>query len=80
MPVPHDLYQDLSITKEKIQQIRSQDPHLDALINKYLQADKEVVEAETATSDAPSDDVLRKLKEVRVFVKDQIVANLQQHL
>ncbi|WP_065257831.1 MULTISPECIES: hypothetical protein [Pseudomonas] len=80
MPVPHDLYQDLNITKEKIQQIRSQDPHLDALINKYLLADKDVVEAENATSNAPSDDVLRKLKETRVYVKDQIVAQLQPHL
>ncbi len=77
MPVPHDLFQDLSHTKEEIQQKRTQDPHLDALINKYSQADAEVVKAETATSDAPSDETLKKLKEKRLQVKDKIVEQLQ---
>ncbi|MCS3839147.1 hypothetical protein HNR03_003755 [Pseudomonas sp. JAI111] len=77
MPVPHDLYQDLKISKEDIQQKRSKDPVLDSLINKYSQADAEVVKAETAKSDAPSDDVLKKLKEARVLVKDKIVKQLQ---
>ena len=73
MPVPHDLFQDLSCTKEEIQQKRTKDPLLDSLINKYSQADAEVVKAETASSDAPSDDVLKKLKEKRLQVKDKIV-------
>lgn len=77
MPVPHDLFQDLSCTKEEIQQKRTQDPRLDSLINKYSQADADVVKAETATSDAPSDDVLKKLKEKRLKVKDEIVSHLQ---
>ncbi|CAI8795910.1 DUF465 domain-containing protein [Pseudomonas sp. fls2-241-R2A-110] len=77
MPVIHDLYQDLKISKEDIQQKRSKDPVLDSLINKYSQADAEVVKAETAKSDAPSDDVLKKLKEARVLVKDKIVKQLQ---
>ncbi|MDR9863009.1 MULTISPECIES: DUF465 domain-containing protein [Pseudomonas] len=77
MPVPHDLFQDLSCTKEEIQQKRTQDPRLDSLINKYSQADADVVKAETATSDAPSDDVLKKLKEKRLKVKDEIVTHLQ---
>ena len=77
MPVTHDLYQDLKLTKEEIQQRRTQDPHLDALINKYSEADAEVVKAETATSDAPSDDTLKKLKEKRLQVKDRIVEQLQ---
>ena len=77
MPVPHDLFQDLSCTKEEIQQKRTQDPRLDSLINKYSQADAEVVKAETATSDAPSDDTLKKLKEKRLQVKDKIVEQLQ---
>ncbi|EJZ58642.1 MULTISPECIES: YdcH family protein [Pseudomonas] len=77
MPVTHDLYQDLKLTKEEIQQKRTEDPFLDALINKYSQADAEVVKAETATSDAPSDDTLKKLKEKRLQVKDKIVAQLQ---
>jgi uncharacterized protein YdcH (DUF465 family) len=77
MPVTHDLLQDLKLTKEEIQQKRTADPFLDALINKYSQADAEVVKAETATSDAPSDDTLKKLKEKRLQVKDKIVQQLQ---
>ncbi|KAA0995073.1 DUF465 domain-containing protein [Pseudomonas sp. ANT_J12] len=77
MPVPHNLYQDLNIPKEVIQQKRTTDPLLDSLINKYVQADNEVVKAETAQSDAPSDDALKKLKEQRLQVKDKIVQQLQ---
>ncbi|MBV7476350.1 DUF465 domain-containing protein [Pseudomonas sp. PDM31] len=77
MPVTHDLYQDLRCTKEEIQQKRTKDPLLDSLLNKYSQADADVVKAETATSDAPSDDALKKLKERRLQVKDKIVQQLQ---
>ncbi|MFJ7281807.1 hypothetical protein [Pseudomonas sp. NPDC099000] len=77
MPVPHDLYQDLKLSKEDIQQKRSKDSRLDSLLNQYSQADAEVVKAETAQSDAPSDDALKKLKEKRVQVKNQIVDRLQ---
>ncbi|TPG66219.1 DUF465 domain-containing protein [Pseudomonas arsenicoxydans] len=77
MPVNHDLYQDLKVSKEEIQQRRTKDPLLDSLINKYSQADAEVVKAETAKSDAPSDDQLKKLKEHRLLVKDKIVKQLQ---
>lgn len=76
MPVSHDLYQDLGCKKEEIEQKRSEDPKLDSLLNKYFDVDAEVVEAETAQSDAPSDDELKKLKEKRVIVKEQIVARL----
>jgi uncharacterized protein YdcH (DUF465 family) len=74
MPVPHDLYQDLKISKEDIQQKRTKDPLLDSLINKYSQADAEVVKAEQAKS---SDDAVNKLKETRLRVKDKIVQQLQ---
>ena len=77
MPVTHDLYQDLKLSKEEIQQKRTKDPLLDSLINKYSQADAEVVKAETAQSDALSDDALKKLKEKRVQVKNKIVDRLQ---
>ncbi|MDI2590552.1 DUF465 domain-containing protein [Pseudomonas sp. N3-W] len=77
MPVTHDLYQDLKRSKEEIQQKRAEDPLLDSLIEKYSRADAEVVKAETAQSDAPSDDALRKLKEKRLLVKDKIVRQLQ---
>ncbi|AMT88751.1 hypothetical protein SAMN05216509_0701 [Pseudomonas sp. B10] len=76
MPVSHDLYQDLGCKKEEIEQKRSEDPKLDSLLNKYFDVDKAVVEAENAQSDAPTDDELKKLKEKRVIVKEQIVAQL----
>ncbi|MET0846899.1 MAG: DUF465 domain-containing protein [Pseudomonas sp.] len=78
MPVPHDICQDLKLSKEDIQQKRTKDPRLDSLLNQYSQADAEVVKAETAQSDAPSDDALKKLKEKRVKVKDKIVDLLQK--
>ncbi|CAI8931919.1 DUF465 domain-containing protein [Pseudomonas sp. IT-P44] len=74
MPVPHDLYQDLKLSKEDIQQKRTKDPLLDSLINKYSQADAEVVKAEQAKS---SDDSVKKLKEKRFQVKEKIVQQLQ---
>ena len=73
MPVPHDLYQDLKRSKEEIQQKRTKDPLLDSLLNKYSQADAEVVKAEEAKS---NDDTVRKLKEARLQVKDKIVKQL----
>ena len=73
MPVPHDLYQDLKCSKEDIQQKRTKDPLLDSLLNKYSLADAEVVKAEEAKS---NDDTVRKLKEVRLQVKDKIVRQL----
>jgi uncharacterized protein YdcH (DUF465 family) len=77
MPVTHDLYQDLRCTKEEIQQKRTKDPLLDSLLNKYSQADAEVLKAESAQSDAPSDDALKRLKEKRVQFKKQILDRLQ---
>ena len=74
MPVPHDLYADLNFSKEDIQQKRTTDPLLDSLINKYSQADAEVVKAEQAKS---SDDSVKKLKEKRFQVKEKIVQQLQ---
>ncbi|MCY1261485.1 hypothetical protein PSJE_01050 [Pseudomonas jessenii] len=73
MPVPHDLYQDLKRSKEEVQQKRTKDPLLDSLLNKYSQADAEVVKAEEAKS---NDDMVRKLKEARLLVKDKIVKQL----
>ena len=73
MPVPHDLYQDLKRSKEEVQQKRTKDPLLDSLLNKYSQADAEVVKAEEAKS---NEDTVRKLKEVRLQVKDKIVRQL----
>lgn len=57
MPVTHDLYQDLSCSKEDIQQRRASDPHLNALFDKYTSIDDQVLKAEAA---AAADDELKK--------------------
>ncbi|OLF53360.1 DUF465 domain-containing protein [Pseudomonas chlororaphis] len=69
MPVPHDLYQDLSCSKEDIQQRRANDPHLNALFDKYDTIDGQVLKAEAA---AAADDEVKKLKEKRLLIKDEI--------
>ncbi|SFQ70838.1 hypothetical protein SAMN03159489_05038 [Pseudomonas sp. NFPP07] len=73
MPVPHDLYQDLSYSKEDIQQRRANDPHLNALFDKYSSIDDQVLKAEAA---AAADDELKKLKEKRLLIKDEISEKL----
>ncbi|NBF04626.1 DUF465 domain-containing protein [Pseudomonas sp. Fl5BN2] len=73
MPVTHDLYQDLSCSKEDIQQRRASDPHLNALFDKYTSIDNQVLKAEAA---AAADDELKKLKEKRLLIKDEISQKL----
>lgn len=78
MPVPHDLYQDLSYTKDEIQQKRSENPRLDSLIQKYSQLDAEVLEAEKPTSAGMPDVALETLKKERLMIKDEIVTQLKK--
>ncbi|PTB81983.1 hypothetical protein C9924_01025 [Alloalcanivorax venustensis] len=73
MPLTHDLYQDLSCSKEDIQQRRASDPHLNALFDKYTSIDDQVLKAEAA---AAADDELKKLKEKRLLIKDEIAGKL----
>ncbi|MGY2378451.1 YdcH family protein [Pseudomonas sp. SDO524_S393] len=73
MPVKHDLYQDLGISKEVVHERRASDAHLDSLLNKYDDADKEVLKAEAASA---SDDIVEKLKKERLLIKDKIVGQL----
>ncbi|MBW0235969.1 MULTISPECIES: YdcH family protein [Pseudomonas] len=76
MPVKHDLLQDLGLTKEAVSQSRSADPHLDKLFVQYNEKDAEVVEAEANDAIGVPDDVLRKLKEQRLQIKDKIAQRL----
>ncbi|POA19968.1 hypothetical protein C1886_10755 [Pseudomonas sp. FW300-N1A1] len=73
MPVKHDLYQDLSCSREVVQQKRANDPHLNALLDKYSDIDNQVLKAEAS---AQGDDDVRKLKEKRLSIKDEISQNL----
>ena len=42
MPVKHDLYADLSHTRDEVQKLRASDPHLHALLDKYSNIDTQV--------------------------------------
>ncbi|MDY7553723.1 DUF465 domain-containing protein [Pseudomonas veronii] len=74
MPVKHDLYQDLGLSKDEVDGHRAKNPRLNALFDKYNAVDELVVSAEKA---AGSDEELKKLKEKRLLVKDEIKDLLQ---
>ena len=73
MPVKHDLYQDLGLSKDVIHERRAGDKRLDSLLTQYDDADKEVLKAEAASA---SDEDVEKLKKKRLLVKDKIVEQL----
>ena len=73
MPVKHDLYQDLGLSKEVVHERRAQDKRLDALLTQYDAADGEVLAAEKASA---SDEEVEKLKKKRLLIKDEIVGRL----
>jgi uncharacterized protein YdcH (DUF465 family) len=74
MPVKHDLYADLSITKEELGKRRGNDVKLNALVDQYDELDAQIVGIEEK-GDA-SDDELRTLKEKRLLAKDKIARQL----
>jgi len=73
MPVKHDMYQDLGLSKEVVHERRANDKRLDSLLTQYDDADKEVLKAESASA---SDEDVEKLKKKRLLIKDDIVAKL----
>ena len=73
MPVKHDLYQDLGLSKEVVHERRAQDKRLDSLLTQYDAADGEVLAAEKASA---SDEEVEKLKKKRLLVKDEIAQRL----
>lgn len=73
MPVKHDLYQDLGLSKEVVHERRANDKRLDSLLTQYDDADKEVLKAESASA---NDEDVEKLKKKRLLIKDDIVAKL----
>lgn len=73
MPVKHDLYQDLGLSKEVVHERRATDKRLDSLLTQYDAADREVLAAENASA---SDEDVEKLKKKRLLLKDEIVGRL----
>lgn len=75
MPVKHNLFADLKLSKEEVEQRSKSDDRLSQLLTQYHVSDADVVKAED--SSAP-DDQVRKLKEKRLLIKDKIVQRLEQ--
>lgn len=63
MPVKHDLYADLSVSKDKLGELRSKDARLNQLVEHYDRIDADIVKAEAGSAGDISDDQLKKLKE-----------------
>lgn len=78
MPVKHDLYQDLNISKDAAAKLEGQNGHFLGLVNKYKAADDAVVEAEARNAIGVSDDILLDLKARRLKIKDQIADYVHQ--
>ncbi|WP_460135685.1 DUF465 domain-containing protein [Pseudomonas sp. S1_E04] len=73
MPVKHDLYQDLGLSKDDVHKRRANDDRLDSLLAQYDMADKQVLEAESRKADDKEVEVLKKK---RLLVKDEIAGRL----
>jgi uncharacterized protein YdcH (DUF465 family) len=78
MPVKHDLYADLSITKDELVKLRSKDARLNHLVDQYDTIDADIVKAEAGSAGDVTDDQLKKLKEKRLVAKDNIVKQMTQ--
>ena len=78
MPVKHDLYKDLGLTKEQVSERSKTDGKLNKLLVEYGQIDTSVLDAESGSAGSVSDDELKKLKEKRLLIKDRIVQRLEQ--
>ena len=73
MPVKHDLYQDLGLSKEDVHKRRAQDNRLDSLLTQYDDADAKVLKAQKASA---SDEEVENLKKKRLSIKDEIAQRL----
>jgi uncharacterized protein YdcH (DUF465 family) len=77
MPVKHDLYADLSFTREQVTERRKTDRKLNQLLTDYDDSDANVLTAESGAAGNIDDDKLKKLKEKRLLIKDKIVQRLE---
>lgn len=77
MPVKHDLFKDLSFSKEQVTERSKTDKKLNHLLADYGQIDLQVLDVESGAAGNVSDDALKKLKEKRLLIKDSIVQRLE---
>lgn len=73
MPVKHNLFADLKLSKEEVETRAKSDDRLSQLLTQYHVSDADVVKAEDR---AAPDDEVKKLKEKRLLIKDKIVQQL----
>lgn len=73
MPVKHDLFADLQLTREEVVLRSKSDAKLQHLLADYDDTDTQVIDAEKGLAGGIGDDELKKLKEKRLLVKDRIV-------
>ncbi|PWB34683.1 hypothetical protein DCO48_05950 [Pseudomonas sp. SDI] len=74
MPVKHDLFADLHVSKEVFEKKKEADPRLSQLYDKYLAKDSEVLKAEDS---AAADEVVNRLRVERLKLKDDISDHLK---
>ncbi|RRV07343.1 hypothetical protein EGJ27_11700 [Pseudomonas sp. v388] len=76
MPVKHDLFADLKLTRDEVAERSRSDARLQQLLSDYDETDLQVLDAEKGLAGGVGDDDLKKLKEKRLLVKDKIVQRL----
>lgn len=76
MPVKHDLFADLKLTRDEVTERSRSDARLQQLLTDYDETDVQVLNAEKGLAGGAGDDDLKKLKEKRLLVKDKIVQRL----
>lgn len=72
---PHELAAEFPDKIEKLHSLRLSDAHFARLADSYHEVNREVHRIETDVAPA-SDDTLEELKKKRLFLKDQIAAQL----
>lgn len=73
MPVTHNLFADLNLTKEAFDEKKKADPRLSTLHEQYNKIDAEVIQAESSRA---TDEQVTKLRQKRLKIKDEIVQHL----
>jgi uncharacterized protein YdcH (DUF465 family) len=72
----HDLIHELPEYKDKIHELKVNDPHFAKLFDEYHEVDHEIRRIEEGI-ETPSDDYLEERKKIRLNLKDQLFAILQ---
>jgi len=75
----HDLVSELPEYRHQIHELKQSNAHFAKLFDKYHDVDHEVHRIENGT-ETPSDDYTEERKKIRLNLKDQLFAMIQQHI